>query len=200
MLIKCKHCDNYFEDTKPECPICGAVNDQVVRTANGVPQTIEELKQFCESHNYPLDKMRFFIGIDYREPKAFGIYKDVVSGDFVVYKNKANGERAIRYKGIDEAYAVNELYQKIKEEVIKQKEFQARKRASENNTYYKTKYASEDFLKAFQKSKSSKVLKFIPFVFLSSFFPLFHAFFRGFWPPPPVFPPLFFFFPFWCSS
>ena len=62
-------------------------------------------------------QQRFFIGINYKKPKAFGIYQD---GDqFIVYKNKANGERAIRYQGTDETYAVNELYLKLKSEIFK---------------------------------------------------------------------------------
>ena len=64
--------------------------------------------------------MRFFIGVDYKKPKAFGIYQDG-DGNFVVYKNKADGSRAIRYKGTDEAYAVHELYLKMQSEVQKQK-------------------------------------------------------------------------------
>ena len=78
------------------------------------PKTIEELKQYCMDRGMPLERMRFFIGEDCREPRAFGIYRD---GDrFVVYKNKANGSRAVRYHGPDEAYAVNELYQKLLDE------------------------------------------------------------------------------------
>ena len=64
---------------------------------------------------------RFFIGKDYKEPKAFGIYKDENNNNFVVYKNKSDGTRAIRYEGKDEAYAVNELYIKLKEEIVNQK-------------------------------------------------------------------------------
>ena len=79
------------------------------------PQTIDELKQFCEEKGMPLEKMRFFIGEDYPHPRAFGIYEDA-DGDFVVYKNKADGTRAVRYKGPNEAYAVNELYEKLKAE------------------------------------------------------------------------------------
>ena len=77
----------------------------------GKPETIEALRDWCAAHGMPLEKMRFFIGEDYRQPRAFGIYRD---GDsFVVYKNKDNGSRAVRYQGPDEAYAVNELYQKL---------------------------------------------------------------------------------------
>ena len=63
---------------------------------------------------------RFFIGKNIKEPKAFGIYQDE-NGDYVVYKNKSVGERAIRYQGADEAYAVNDRYQKLKSEIANQK-------------------------------------------------------------------------------
>jgi hypothetical protein len=62
----------------------------------------------------PLVRLRFFIGEDYREPKAFGIYRD--GEDVVVYKNKADGSRAIRYRGRDEEHAVDELFQKLLDE------------------------------------------------------------------------------------
>lgn len=47
--------------------------------------------------------------MDFRQPKAFGIYKDS-DGNFVVYKNKGDGTRAEHYRGKGEAYAVNEIY------------------------------------------------------------------------------------------
>ena len=84
------------------------------------PQTIEELKQFCAEKGMPLEKMRFFIGEDYPDPRAFGIY-EAEDGDFVVYKNKADGTRAVRYKGPNEAYAVNELYEKLKAETAQRR-------------------------------------------------------------------------------
>ena len=84
------------------------------------PKTIEELLAFCERHELPLSKMRFFIGLDYPGAKAYGIYQDQ-NGDFVVYKNKADGSRAVRYRGPDEAHAVNELFQKLKEEATGQR-------------------------------------------------------------------------------
>ena len=84
------------------------------------PKTIDELLAFCERHELPLAKMRFFIGLDYPGAKAYGIYKDK-DGQFVVYKNKADGSRAVRYRGPDEAYAVNELFQKLKEEATHQR-------------------------------------------------------------------------------
>lgn len=83
---------------------------------NQRPKTIEELKAFCAEKGMPLEKMRFFIGEDYREPRAFGIYRDD-EGHYVVYKNKRDGSRSIRYQGPDEAYAVKELYEKLRSEV-----------------------------------------------------------------------------------
>ncbi len=62
----------------------------------------------------PLLKMRFFIEEDFRLPKAFGIYRD--GNDIVVYKNKADGTRVIRYQGPDEEYAVSDIFAKLLEE------------------------------------------------------------------------------------
>lgn len=120
MRSKCEYCGSYVESTEENCPNCGAVNPNHRRNAAGVPQTMEELKDFCDKHDLPLEQMRFFIGVDYKKPKAFGIYQDG-DGNFVVYKNKSDGSRAIRYKGTDEAYAVHELYLKMQSEVQKQK-------------------------------------------------------------------------------
>lgn len=89
---------------------------------NQPPKTIAELKEWYKSRNLPPEnETRFFIGKDIGEPRAFGIYEDRDTGEFVVYKNKGNGERAIRYRGWDEAYAVNELYLKLKSEIVNQK-------------------------------------------------------------------------------
>lgn len=121
MRIKCDYCGGFLEDTDKVCPNCGAPNDHLQRSADGVPKTIEELKAFCEAKHLPLEQMRFFIGENYKEPRAFGIYQDE-QGQFVVYKNKSDGQRAVRYRGTDEAYAVNEIYQKMRSEIIQRKE------------------------------------------------------------------------------
>lgn len=124
MLIQCKYCGSNYSDTELECPNCGAANDCVNRTATGTPKTIDELLVWARQHRLPLDQMRTYIGQDVREARAYGIYKELVSGDFVVYKNKSDGSRAERYRGKDEAYAVNELYQKMKARVAEQKAHQ----------------------------------------------------------------------------
>ena len=114
---KCEYCGATILSSDHNCPQCGAPNpnyiEEMKRTVF-MPKTIEELKEYCSERGMPLLRMRFFIGEDYKEPKAFGIYQD--GNEFVVYKNKANGTRAIRYQGEDEAYAVNELFQKLLEE------------------------------------------------------------------------------------
>ncbi len=85
-------------------------------------ETYEELKNVFEEFNIDSEKTRFFIGDDYTDPKAFVIYQDDF-GDFVVYKMKGDGTRALRYKGKDERHAVNEYYQKFLEEVRKRPQF-----------------------------------------------------------------------------
>lgn len=126
MKIKCKFCDNMIDDTNAVCPHCGAPNENVVRTTKSQPQTIEELKQWYADRKLPpAEVTRFFIGTDYKGARAFGIYKDPASGNFVVYKNKDSGQRAVRYEGTDEAYAVNELFMRLKQEIIEQKQANA---------------------------------------------------------------------------
>lgn len=120
MQIKCEYCDSYYDDDEEKCPYCGATNEHLNRTAKGVPQTIEDLKDYCSRHNIPTKKLRLFIGENYIDPKAYGIYQD--GERFIVYKNKADGSRAVRYDGTDESYAVNELYQKIRERAAGQAE------------------------------------------------------------------------------
>ena len=121
MQIKCNYCGALIEETSETCPKCGAPLPGSHRTSKEQPKTIEELQEWYVAHHLPPEEItRFFIGKDITEPKAFGIYRDG-NGDFVVYKNKSTGERAIRYKGADEQYAVNELYQRLKAEIADQK-------------------------------------------------------------------------------
>ena len=121
MKVKCDYCGQMIDEGLSNCPHCGGSVSAVNRVAKTQPQTIEELKQWYVDHNLPPEETtRFFIGKDIKQPKAFGIYKNS-NGDFVVYKNKANGERAVRYQGSDEGYAVNELYQRLKSEIADQK-------------------------------------------------------------------------------
>lgn len=134
MKIRCEYCNNYIDDSEEKCPGCGAPNKDFKRVANQVPTTIQELEQWYKDHNLPpYETTRFFIGIDYKDPKAFGIYKDENTGKFVVYKNKDTGERKIRYEGKDEKYAVNELYVKLKEEIFHQKELNASRGSSKSS-------------------------------------------------------------------
>lgn len=124
MKIKCDWCGRWINDFDQACPSCGGVNRNFRRQADGVPRTVAELSEWAKKHNLPLRQMNTYIGQDYRGPRAFGIYRDG-NGNFVVYKNKADGTRAVRYEGPDEAYAVNELYQKMKERVSVQKQYMA---------------------------------------------------------------------------
>lgn len=121
MKIKCDYCGNYIDQHDEKCECCGAPNANYKRTANLQPETIEQLKDWYVAHNLPDENVtRFFIGKDYKGARAFGIFRDS-NGDFVVYKNKSDGTRAERYRGEDEAFAVNELYQKLRNEIANQK-------------------------------------------------------------------------------
>ena len=137
MKTFCDYCGSVIDDTIEKCPNCGAVNVHIQRSGDQIPKTIEELKAFAQEKGIPLEKMRFFIGVDYKEPRAFGIYKEPATGNCVVYKNKADGTRAIRYTGTDEAYAVNEIYQKMKAELLEHKQADLNKNKTTNS--YKPK-------------------------------------------------------------
>ena len=118
---KCEYCGSTITSDDRMCPSCGAANPlYVVDLPRRVtdPKTIAELQEYCAERGMPLLRMRFFIGEDFKEPKAFGICKDS-SGQFVVYKNKADGTRAVRYRGTDEERAVREIYGKLQEECRK---------------------------------------------------------------------------------
>lgn len=115
---KCPYCGGTVSSNEKQCPNCGAANALYVEDTPRVilsPHTIEELQEYCAERGMPLLRMRFFIGEDFKEPKAFGIYKKS-NGDVVVYKNKADGARNIRYEGPDEEHGVTELYLKLLEE------------------------------------------------------------------------------------
>ena len=118
--LVCEYCGNWMEDTDEKCPTCAAANPNHKRIASTTPTTIEELQDWYRDRNLPSeDVTRFYIGKDDQVPGAYGIYKNYT--EVVLYKNRADGTRAIRYKGSDEEYAVNELYLKLKEEILNQK-------------------------------------------------------------------------------
>ena len=122
MKIKCEYCGSMFDDTLERCPSCNSPNQNVRRSTKDQPTTIAELQEWYKEKGLPPEETtRFFIGEDYKGPRAFGIYKDENSGKFIVYKNKSDGSRAVRYEGTDEAYAVNELHTRLKQEILEQK-------------------------------------------------------------------------------
>ena len=125
MRVKCTYCGNWIDESDETCESCGAANESFKRVGNGVPTTIAELKSWANEHHLPLADMRTYIGVDYKGARAFGIYQEKKTGNFIVYKNKDDGTRVIRYEGPDEAYAVNELYLKMKERVATQKSHQS---------------------------------------------------------------------------
>jgi len=165
MRITCSYCGGYLEDTDVNCPNCNAPNGNLKRNAYGMPTTIEGLKEWAVENDIPLSQLRFFIGYDMREPRAYGIYKDE-NGNFVVYKNKANGKRAVRYKGTDEAYAVNEIYQKIRTEIADEKLEQAER--INQNLFQTVRQTVRHRAKS--DDKTLRIVRIIFCVFITIFF------------------------------
>ena len=113
----CPFCGAVVTSEEKNCPNCGGENPNYIRDQLQQiirPKTLSELKEYCAERGMPLLRMRFFIGVNIQEPRAFGIYQE--GGRFIVYKNKSDGSRAVRYNGPDEAYAVNEIYTKLIDE------------------------------------------------------------------------------------
>ena len=124
MKIKCEYCSEIINDYDEYCPNCKKANVHYKKVSSDQknPETIDELKQWYIDRNLPPENTtRFFIGTNYQGAKAFGIYKDEETGEFIVYKNKSDGSRAVRYRGKNEQYAVNEIYLKLREEISNQK-------------------------------------------------------------------------------
>lgn len=71
-----------------------------------------------------------------------------------LYTKQGNGERAIRYQGTDEAYAVNELYLKLKSEILNQK--------ANNQTRKQQQTLTREQKKEKRKTYSSLLQSFLP--------------------------------------
>ena len=133
MKIRCEICGCKYEEYLDHCPNCLATNKPHYEDYEEV-RTIAQLKRWYKDRNLPPQEVtRFFIGVDYKEPKAFGIYRDEETGAYIVYKNKADGTRAIRYEGYDEASAVYELHEKLKEEILNQKRLNALRASNDSS-------------------------------------------------------------------
>lgn len=116
-MARCVFCGGEVGSRDRTCPRCGGANENYIPGDSCsflLPQSIREMKEYCEERELPLEQLRFFIGEDYREPRAYGIYK-AGENRYIAYKNKADGSRSIRYDGPDEAFAVSEILAKLLE-------------------------------------------------------------------------------------
>lgn len=79
-------------------------------------KSVADIQKVADDHNMDLQKMRFFLNENTSEPKAFGIYQQE-NGDWIVYKNKADGSRTVRYQGPSEEHAAKILFDKLESEI-----------------------------------------------------------------------------------
>jgi len=149
-MKRCEYCNELIPDNEIKCPNCGADYSQAVQVKQSSPQTIDELLLWYKTNNLPpFEKTRFFIGINYQQPRAFGIYKE--GEEFVVYKNKNDGTRAIRYRGGNESFAVNEIYLKLLE-ILHQNNYTINNNVKKNKNNAENKQNSLwGFIKGFFK-------------------------------------------------
>lgn len=83
-------------------------------------KTIDQLKQWCRQNGLPDSRItRFFIGKNYQDIKAFGIYAE--GKKYIVYMNGVNGKRTVFYEGSDQGYAVGLIYEKLLKAIEKQR-------------------------------------------------------------------------------
>jgi hypothetical protein len=119
MKIKCDYCGAFINDYDHFCQNCGAKNQHLIPRNSEEPLTIEELDIWFKNQNYHSpNQTKVFIGENYNGPNSFGIYKDSQTQNCIVYRTLRDGTKEIRYEGQDEAYAVNELYMKLKEMIV----------------------------------------------------------------------------------
>ena len=74
----CPYCGGTLRSDQKFCTNCGAENPHYIEdTPRRIqhPRTIAELKEYCAERGMPLLRMRFFIGENREEPRAFGIYQ-----------------------------------------------------------------------------------------------------------------------------
>lgn len=122
MKMVCEKCRNTIDSSNTICPFCGDIKTNEKIADSKAPNTIEELEEWYDKANLPPHNVtRFYIGKNLKRRKVFGIYKDEKTGNFITYKNKDNGKRAIRYEGSDEKVAVREFYLRLKKEMNLQK-------------------------------------------------------------------------------
>ena len=88
MTIKCPNCRRFILDTDAYCPFCNMVNNEYRTVARIEPKTIAELQKWYDEEELPPpQETRIFIGWDYNQPNAIGIYYDPSNRHYVLYKN-----------------------------------------------------------------------------------------------------------------
>ena len=154
--IRCQSCNEWINNYDTKCYSCGAVNEEYNRLIEGSPKTVEALKEWYHKELDGQITTKFQIGINSDEEFVEGIYKE--GSTIVVYRNDTPS-RTILYQGIDEAYAVNMMFFKIQEFLVKKRESNAR--AAVAVSHYKMKYGDDNT----QQDNTDNSKAVIPFIF-----------------------------------
>ncbi|MBQ0001379.1 MAG: hypothetical protein KBT01_07590, partial [Clostridiales bacterium] len=87
------------------------------------PRSIAALEKWYADQKLPNYQFtRYFIGINYKKARAFGICKDESTGNFIVYSNDSAGKRTLVYDGPSESEAAGIFFEKLNGEVTRHKE------------------------------------------------------------------------------
>lgn len=109
MKVKCENCGLIYDASSEKCPECGEHIREQNMISDSVPDSLESLQKFVRDNNIDLKKLKLYINEDTKQIGAYGMIKDEY-GDFTFYRNRSDGTRSVRYKGNNEAFAVNEFY------------------------------------------------------------------------------------------
>ncbi|MDO4198186.1 MAG: hypothetical protein Q4D13_04260 [Erysipelotrichaceae bacterium] len=96
--------------------------------------SIREMEAFFLEKDIPQEKIRFFVNENRGDSRCFGIYQDPDTGKYIVYKNKDDGSRFVRYEGYDEAKACDVFFSKLKDEMALREKSSDNTKKSYSNT------------------------------------------------------------------
>ena len=141
-----------IEETADKCPFCGATNNAVKRTADKTPKQSPNYSSGIRTDTCRrMRQQDFLLASIIRNQKHLVFIRMATSS---LYTKQGKRRTCIRYQGTDEAYAVNELYLKLKSEILNQK--------ANNQTRKQQQTLTREQKKEKRKTYSSLLQSFLP--------------------------------------